>query len=59
MSLIPGYIGAAPIQNIGAYGTEIKDVFQELKAINLQTKEIHVFNKSDCQFGYRDSIFKK
>ena len=58
LSLIPGYIGAAPIQNIGAYGAEIKDVFQELKAVNLQTKKTHFFNKFDCQFGYRDSIFK-
>lgn len=58
LSLIPGYIGAAPIQNIGAYGVEFQDVFVKLKAINLKSKEIYYFNKLDCQFGYRDSIFK-
>ena len=58
LSLIPGYAGAAPIQNIGAYGSELKDVFLELKAINIETTKNSTFNKSDCQFGYRNSIFK-
>ena len=59
LSLIPGYAGAAPIQNIGAYGAELRDVFLELEAINIDTTENIKFNKADCQFGYRNSIFKK
>jgi UDP-N-acetylmuramate dehydrogenase len=59
LSLIPGTVGASPIQNIGAYGIELKDVFVRLKAMHLQTGKITTFNQQACQFGYRDSIFKR
>lgn len=58
LSLIPGNVGTAPIQNIGAYGVEIKDSFESCKAIDIQTLESKEFNLSDCNFGYRDSVFK-
>lgn len=59
LSLIPGSVGAAPIQNIGAYGVEIKDTFFELEAMHLEDGTIRKFSKQDCNFGYRDSIFKR
>ncbi len=59
LSLIPGQVGSCPIQNIGAYGVEMKDSFHSLEALVLQTGELRVFTMTDCRFGYRDSIFKK
>lgn len=58
LSLIPGNVGTAPIQNIGAYGVEIKDSFETCTALDLQTLELKTFSREDCKFGYRDSIFK-
>lgn len=58
LSLIPGNVGTSPIQNIGAYGVEIKDTFHQLEAIEIETGKTRVFTHSDCNFGYRNSIFK-
>lgn len=59
MSLIPGNVGTAPIQNIGAYGVELKDSFVSCEALSLETQNIQTFNKETCKFGYRNSIFKQ
>ncbi len=59
LSLIPGNVGASPMQNIGAYGAEIKDVFYSLEAYHIHDKKLVNFTLNDCEFGYRESIFKK
>ncbi len=59
LSLIPGNVGASPMQNIGAYGVEIKDAFHSLQAFHIHEKVMQTFNVDDCAFGYRESVFKK
>jgi UDP-N-acetylmuramate dehydrogenase len=59
LSLIPGNVGTTPIQNIGAYGIEIKDTFESCEVINLESLQFESFTKEDCNFGYRNSTFKQ
>ncbi|MES2852440.1 MAG: UDP-N-acetylmuramate dehydrogenase [Bacteroidota bacterium] len=58
MSLIPGNVGTTPVQNIGAYGTEIKDTFVSCEAMTIEKQEMKTFTKDECHFGYRESVFK-
>lgn len=59
LSLIPGTVGAAPMQNIGAYGVEVKDVIESVRFFNIENETFETYHNEDCQFGYRDSIFKR
>lgn len=59
LSLIPGNVGTSPMQNIGAYGTEIKDTFVQCRVLNLETLEVEIFDAEKCNFGYRESVFKR
>lgn len=59
LALIPGTVGASPVQNIGAYGMELMDVFEQCRAYDTQTGEFSVFQRADCAFSYRDSLFKR
>ncbi|NDW18909.1 UDP-N-acetylmuramate dehydrogenase [Dysgonomonas sp. 216] len=59
LSLIPGTVGASPVQNIGAYGAEVKDCIKEVIALDINTHEVLSFSNSECEFAYRDSIFKR
>jgi UDP-N-acetylmuramate dehydrogenase len=58
LSAIPGTVGATPVQNVGAYGVEVKDIISSVEAFHLPTKSVRVFSKEECEFGYRDSFFK-
>lgn len=59
LSLIPGNVGTSPMQNIGAYGTEIKDTFVSCKVLNLEALKVEIFDNDQCKFGYRESFFKR
>jgi UDP-N-acetylmuramate dehydrogenase len=59
LSLIPGNVGASPMQNIGAYGVEIKDIFYSLEAYHIEERKVYNFSLLDCEFGYRESVFKR